>query len=189
MNIALTGSIGSGKSAAAKLFKEAGIEVLDTDKIAHQILEESDDVRKKVSELLGKESYNGKTPNRQYIAKKVFSDKTLLENLEKILHPAVIKKTMTNDKNNLRIVEVPLLYEKKLEGYFDLCIVVYCSESLRFKRLCNQRGMKEEDIFARDSLQMPQKDKVKLANIVLFNEGDINFLREQVALILSRLIK
>lgn len=86
------------------------------------------------------------------------------------------------------MVEVPLLFEKKLEKKFDFCITVFCSEPLRKFRLSN-RGMSDEQIARRDAFQMPPEQKSKLADIVLFNESDTAFLKRQAELVLSRLNK
>ena len=65
--------------------------------------------------------------------------------------------------------------------------MVYCSDFLRFRRLRIDRGMSDAEIFARDALQMPQKTKAELADVVLFNEGGLDFLNRQISLFISRL--
>ncbi len=188
MKIALTGAMGCGKSAALDAFRLAGAKVLDADKLAHTALETNPTVIEKIKQLFGDNIYeaNGK-PNRVNIAKQVFSDSQKLEKLEKIIHPTI--KKIWEDKNlsedNI-VVEVPLLFEKKLEKDFDICVSVLCSEALRLKRLL-QRGMNPEEISKRDAFQLSAQEKAKLADIVLFNEGNLDFLNRQAAFILSRL--
>ena len=170
MLIALTGSIGSGKSAAAKIFQACGFDVVNADNIARSLLENDDG-----------------SPNRKIIAQKIFSNKKLLERVESTMHPAIMKTALEGVNSGVRVVEVPLLFEKKLEGNFDLCIMVYCSDFLRFRRLRIDRGMSDAEIFARDALQMPQKTKAELADVVLFNESGLDFLNRQISLFISRL--
>ena len=81
---------------------------------------------------------------------------------------------------------MPLLFEKGLEKNFDICITVFCSETARRERLL-KRGMSEHDIDARDAYQLPLSQKVRLATVALFNEGDFDFLYKQAALTLNNL--
>ncbi len=187
--IALTGSMGNGKSAATSVFAELGVKTLDADKLSHFVLNEDSVVKNEVKKLLGNVYSPDGSADRKAIAKQVFADKNKLELLEKIIHPAIEKIWLEEaKKHSLLIVEVPLLYEKRLEHKFDLCISVYCSDELRCKRLV-QRGMSIEEISARDAFQMPSKQKASLADIVLFNESSINFLKMQAVKVLSRLIQ
>ena len=189
MCISLTGSMGNGKSAAATAFADLGIKVLDADKLAHFVLNEDNYVKEQVFNLLGNVYLSDGRADRKSIAKEVFTDEKKLLALEKIIHPAIEKIWQDEaKKHKLLIVEVPLLYEKRLESKFDLCISVYCSDELRRKRLV-QRGMTPEEISTRDAFQMSSLKKAQLADIVLFNESSIDFLRSQAARVLSRLIK
>lgn len=185
--VALTGGMGCGKSAAAAAFESFGIRTADADRLAHEALF-SDGVRASVSALLGREVYaEDGTPRRDIIAKKVFADSVLLEKLEQIVHPQVEKMWRESaQKEDILVVEVPLLFEKKLESGFDLCVSVLCSERLRRRRL-EQRGMSAEQIAARDAFQMPPMRKAILADVVLFNETSLDFLKMQVGRVVSRL--
>lgn len=184
--VALTGGMGCGKSAAAAAFESFGIRTADADKLAHAALL-SDEVRASVSALLGGEAYDGGAPRRDVIAKKVFADSALLEKFEQIVHPQVEKMWRElAQKEDILVVEVPLLFEKKLESAFDLCVSVLCSERLRRRRL-EQRGMSAEQIAARDAFQMPPMRKAILADVVLFNETSLDFLKMQVGRVVSRL--
>ncbi len=184
--VALTGGMGCGKSAAAAAFESFGIRTADADKLAHAALL-SDEVRASVSALLGGEVYDGGAPRRDVIAKKVFADSALLEKFEQIVHPQVEKMWRElAQKEDILVVEVPLLFEKKLESAFDLCVSVLCSERLRCRRL-EQRGMSAEQIAARDAFQMPPMRKAILADVVLFNETSLDFLKMQVGRVVSRL--
>lgn len=189
--IGLTGAMGCGKSAAAAAFRELGALALEADAIAHQVLDEDPEVRSAVKSLFGESSYhpNGKA-NREAIARTAFaagSDEKL-KRLEDILHPAIRHawKKIPESNAKVLIVEVPLLFEKKLENDFDLCVSVLCSEGLRMSRLA-QRGMTPAQIAARDALQIPSLKKAELCDVVLFNEGDKSFLKKQAELVLSRL--
>ncbi len=188
MKIALTGAMGCGKSAALNAFKLAGVKTLDADKLAHFVLENDLDVISKVKELLGQDVYQNGIPNRKKIAEVVFSSQKKLESLERIIHPAIEKiwSVESEKENGIVVVEIPLLYEKKLEKNFDICVSVLCSETLRVKRLA-ERGLSPQEISKRDAFQLPPAEKAKLADIVLFNEGDLDFLNRQADSVISRL--
>ncbi len=200
VNIALTGGMGCGKSTAASIFGEMGVEVADLDAVCAKMLSTDAEIREKTVRLLGGEAFDrsGK-PDRAFIAKKVFSDTGLLREYESIIHPAALKNAgldvfCGNDAgvpgksgaNGVRVYEIPLLYEKKLDKYFEICVSVLCSEPLRMSRL-RARGMSVDEISARDALQLPAGEKAEMADVVLFNEGSLPFLREQAALFLSRI--
>ncbi len=186
--IALTGGMGSGKSTAAQVFQELDVRVVDADKLAHIALDTDESVKSAVREIFGDVYQNGKA-DRKTIAKMAFANSAKLEKLEQILHPVVEKMWQSEAKTNeIVVVEVPLLFEKRLENKFDLCLSVYCSEQLRQWRL-KVRGMSPTEITARDSFQMPPQKKAELADIVLFNESSFEFLKEQAAKVLSRLKK
>ena len=185
--IALTGAMGCGKSAAAAAFASLGVKVLDADKLAHIALEEDAAVRKTLLKIVGNSAFKNGKPDRRAIAAAVFSDTAKLAELENAVHPAVGRMWRAQSVPDApTVVEVPLLFEKKLEGNFDLCIDVLCSERVRRARLLG-RGMSLEEILERDALQMPPLKKAELADIVLFNETSTDFLKKQAALVLSRL--
>ncbi len=180
--------MGCGKSTALNAFKLAGAKTLDADKLAHFVLENDSEVISKVKELLGNDVYKDGKPDRPEIAKIVFSSAQKLEALEKIIHPAIEKiwNSESEKENGIVVVEIPLLFEKKLEKNFDICVSIFCSENLRAKRLA-ERGLTPQEISKRDAFQLPPAEKAKLADIVLFNEGDLNFLNKQADSVISRL--
>ena len=187
--IALTGGMGCGKSAAAAAFASLGARVVDADKLAHKVLDESPAVREKVGAVFEGAYLPDGAADRAAIARQAFANPEKLAQLEAAIHPEVEKMWRKEaEGSGLIIVEVPLLYEKKLENKFDVCISVFCSDELRRKRLA-QRGMSPAEISARDAFQMPPEDKARRADIVLFNETSIDFLKLQVAKVISRLKK
>jgi dephospho-CoA kinase len=83
-------------------------------------------------------------------------------------------------------VEIPLLFEKNLEAEFDLIVCVSSSEMVRLRRLA-ERGLGETESRARMASQLPLEEKVKRSDVVLFNDGDLGFLDEQVGALVERL--
>ena len=188
MVIGLTGGIGCGKSAAAACFAEMGFVVVDADQLARQVLESQVCVSR-LKERWGAACLDAEgRPNRKWIAAKVFADEGERAFLESITHPAVarLRREATADASADYIVEIPLLFEKDLAAGFDSIVVVACSDEVRRARL-RGRGLSEEDISARIASQLSLVEKVKRADVVLWNDGEPAFLREQVRIWVDRL--
>ncbi|MBO7521237.1 MAG: dephospho-CoA kinase [Opitutales bacterium] len=185
--IALTGSIGSGKSAAGRIFASLGARVLDSDKLSKKVLFEDSDAQAQIRGLLGDSCFDGGAPVPGKIADAVFADKEKLSALERIIHPRVEKLWRKQSEGaEVCVVEIPLLFEKNLEKGFDICLAVFCSEGVRVQRLL-QRGLSVREIGRRTAAQLPQSEKVARAQTAFFNEGSADFLKEQIELFLARL--
>jgi dephospho-CoA kinase len=182
MVIGLTGGIGCGKSTAAACFAESGFKVVDADQLARQVLESPACV-----ELL-RERWGGAcldsqgVPDRRWISAKVFADPVELAFLESVTHPEVarLRLAATADSSVDTVVEIPLLFEKNLAAGLTAIVVVACSEDVRRARL-RVRGLSDAEISARIASQLSLAEKVKRADVVLWNDGEPGFLKEQVA--------
>jgi dephospho-CoA kinase len=187
MVIGLTGGIGCGKSAAAACFAEFGFNVVDADQLARQVL----NAPACVSQLRARWGdaclRPDGLPDRRWIAAKVFSDAAELAFLEGLTHPEVarLRQLAVADKSRHHVVEIPLLFEKNLVDGFTLIACVACSEDTRRGRLL-KKGLSAEEISRRIDSQMPLAEKVKRADVVLWNDGELSFLREQVAALVGR---
>ena len=189
ITIGLTGSLGSGKSFAAALFKKHGVNVVSADDLAKRVLAEDADTRPELVRVLGDVCFmpNG-APDTKKIAEAVFSDSEKLRKIEEMLHPRALLlwQTQAEKFEGLSVLEIPLLFEKKLEKLFDICATVFCSGQIRLERLA-QRGMSPNEIAARDKFQMSVADKLKLADIAFFNEGSAEFLEAQILIFVDKL--
>jgi dephospho-CoA kinase len=181
MVIGLTGGIGSGKSAAAACFAKSGFRIVDADQLAHQVLESADIVPQLRARwgdaCLGLDG----RPDRRWIATKVFQDEAERVFLEGLIHPEVARLRLlaVADRSVHHVVEIPLLFEKNLTDGFDAIVCVGCSEETRRARLL-RRGLSAEDINRRINSQLPLSEKVKRSEFVLWNDGELDFLQEQV---------
>lgn len=186
MKLAISGAMGCGKSAACGIFAEKGFAVFSADKFCADLLVENVDVKNEVKSLLGNNAFdkNG-VADKAYIAEKVFVDAALLKAYEAIFHKR-FNAFIDSCNTGLSLFEVPLLFEKNLERNFDLCISIFCSESVRRKRL-GLRGMSETEISRRDAFQLSCAKKALLADIVLFNDGSEAFLAEQIDVVIKKL--
>ena len=137
MIIGITGGIGSGKSTIARELAKEGYAVYDCDQEAKRIIAEDESVQQAIIELLGHEAFvNGKY-NTAYVSKQVFADKSLLERLNAIVHPAVrkdIKHWENNYPHSVLFIESAILYEAGLDKICDKIIVVDAPEEVRIAR-------------------------------------------------------
>lgn len=184
LKIALTGSIASGKSFVLSLLKKR-FSCIDSDKIVH-FLYNKKEVQKKLLKHF-------KTFNRKKLAGIVFSNNRKKILLEKILWPLTIKeinkklRQLKLKKEKIVIIDVPLLFEAKLEKKFDLIIVVFCEKKQQIQRLV-KKGFSLNEAKKRIESQISLTKKIKKADFVIDNSGSINKTKKQVRL-LGRLLK
>ncbi len=187
--IALSGAMGCGKSAAADIFKSLGANVVSADELAKNILYSDLTVRSKIIEILGTQCFqkNGE-PILKEIAKVLFFNAAKLAEYEAIIHPKVLEKVkeLCAASEGIFVLEIPLLFEKKLEKHFKICATVHCSEQVRLKRL-EKRNLSSAEITARDAFQFTSIKKSELADVVFFNDGSLSFLKEQILIFVEKL--
>jgi dephospho-CoA kinase len=183
MKLGLTGGIGCGKSTVSALFKEAGWQTIDTDSLVRELLEEDSNVQAHIREHWGDEVFTQDALiDRKAVAALVFSDKLELEWLENLLHPIVQerwKSSLEGAPELHWLVEIPLLFEKRLETYFDLTVCVHSLSNIVEARIAN-RGYSQSEILQRREQQMPLDEKVERADHVISNSGSFDFLKLQI---------
>ena len=183
MLLGLTGSIGCGKSTALKYFQEYGAQVVDVDSLVKKLLSGDKEVQEAIDRHFGnKAKDNTNRIDRGKLARIIFNDPKEREWLENLLHPRVQsmwQSLVKADPDSFWVIEIPLLFEKKLEKLFDFSVCIASSTPLQVKRL-RERGLDEGDINARIANQISTADKIERADFVLTNNGNIDFLQEQV---------
>lgn len=194
IKIGLTGGLGTGKTTVLKLFAQAGMAVLDADHLAHHALEPGQEAYKKSIMSFGKEILRpDRTIDRSKLAAVVFRNPKLLAKLNGIVHPPVkrqIKYFLREcGKWNVDMcaVSVPLLYETRMEKWFDKVVAVKVSRDKVVQRVEASRGMSRADILARIKAQMPVAEKCRRADFVLNNNGSLKHLRSQVKGLLKKI--
>jgi dephospho-CoA kinase len=188
MVIGLTGGIGCGKTAAAACFARRGFHVVDADALAREVLSSPPCLDAMVRRW-GPGCLTGEgSPDRAWIAAKVFADPGERAFLESITHPEVARRRAlaVADRSRPHVVEIPLLFEKNLAAEFDAVVCVSSSAQVRLRRL-ELRGLTAAEAKARMDAQAPLDEKVKKSDHVLFNDGDMDFLDAQVAALVQRL--
>lgn len=180
--IGLTGTVCSGKSAVLGLFRESGAFCVSTDALAKEVLTS----RACYNRILGKFSarvfLKDGSIDRNKLAQAVFSDKAKRKRLEKILHPEILKQTLSlieKSHEKLAVVEVPLLFETGLDNCFDVTMCVDAPVKLRARRAAG-RGWSAAELKARSSAQFPAGEKAKRADMALDNGGSLKELGYKV---------
>lgn len=193
----LTSGIACGKTTVLGMFKDAGIAVYDVDSAVKEMWATDDDLNTRaIREFqLGPETLlaNGKVDTKK-LGKIVFQDKAKRQLLESWIHPRVRAKMNAfieaNRQARFILVEVPLLFESKMEGLFDLIITIRTTLEQQLQRLMNRNGLSQEDAQARINAQVPLSEKVQktqdLGGVILDNSGTLDNTRQQVTQLLQR---
>jgi len=190
MTIGLTGGIGCGKSTAARFFAEAGFRRIDTDEVIKKDVLTQPEVVATIAQHLGPQTVtkDGQI-NRPEVAKIVFADDKALRWLEELTHPrlrAILRARLAEAPSADHVVEVPLLFEKHLENWFDFTVCVATTSHLQLARL-EERGLPRSLAEQRISKQLPLAQKLELADYVLLNDGSPEFLRDQINRLVAEL--
>lgn len=190
MILGLTGGLGCGKSTAAQLFAQCGFRHLDSDALIRDDIYARSDVQEAVRERFGDGAIlpNGGV-NRSHIASIVFVDEVALRWLENLTHPLLLarwRERLAEAPRERWVIEVPLLFEKQLENWFDFVVCVTCAPEQQLTRL-EQRGLTRALAAKRISKQLPLARKIELSDFVLLNDGSTEFLRKQVDLLIEKL--
>ena len=180
--IGITGGIGSGKSTVSKFIEELGFPVYDSDFWAKELVNVDENLKSRIIELLGEESYdeNGKY-NRKFVAENVFENQELLLKLNQIIHPAVkihFENWVNAQNAEFVFKETALLFELKLNESCYQSILVTADENIRIKRVMDRDGRTYREVKEIIDKQMPEVDKVKLADFVIQNNTDLETLKE-----------
>ncbi len=190
LRVGLTGSIGMGKSTTAQMFREAGVPVLDSDQIVH-------DLYRGAAVAPIEAAFPGVTVDgvvdRGRLAAQVLSDPQALKRLEAIVHPLVwaARDEFLNaqEKKGASIVvyDVPLLFETGAEKSVDAIVVVSAPEDVQKARVLARPGMTEEKFAAILAKQVPDAEKRARADFIVHTEKGIDAARREVQAILDEL--
>jgi len=175
LKIGITGGIGSGKSTICRIFEVLGVPVFDADSVAKSIMHTNRTVVTEIKKLFGEEAYDefGHL-NRGYIASLVFHNAKQLNALNAIVHPATIQAFdawALEQKTPYVLKEAALLYESNAYKKVDYSVLVVSPEVLRIARVMKRDNYSADQVKARILKQMPDKEKKKLADHVIVNDG------------------
>ncbi|MBE0649591.1 MAG: dephospho-CoA kinase [Bacteroidales bacterium] len=190
--VGLTGNIGSGKTLVCQIFETLGIPVFYADRVARNLYSEPE-VRGQVIETFGAGVYSSEGQLiPQNLARIVFNDKTALQEINRIIHPGVMRKYLQwleeNADYDYILHEAAILFESNLQHEFDYIIMVTAPEKVRLQRVMERDALPESSVMARMKNQWPEKEKVQKSDFVIINDG-IKFLIPQVLEIHNQLIE
>lgn len=184
--IGLTGGIGSGKSTVADIFRTLGIPVYESDTMAKLLMNNNEDLKEKIKQLLGPQAYSNDEINRSWIAEKVFADKHLLQQLNAIVHPAVKHDAITwaNDPSNGKapyvIKESAILFEENLTEELEAIILVVAPAETRIQRVMERDHITRQQIEERMQHQWTDEKKIPLSDFVIFNDGERSLIDQVI---------
>ncbi|MCU0316758.1 MAG: dephospho-CoA kinase [Fimbriimonadaceae bacterium] len=186
--IGITGGIGSGKSAVLEILARHGFFCLSADRLTHELLAPGGLAVDQICSLFGSEVLNQEGGiDRRLLGTLVFRNQDRKKALEEVLHPLVLSQSETAfttalaNGEDLLAYESPLIFEARLDqrGFRQIALVI-CSLETRIDRVMARSGLPREAILLRIQNQMPDEEKVKKADIVINNDGNLEDLEHEV---------
>jgi len=187
--LGLTGSIGMGKSATAKMFAAEGVPVHDADAVVHALYD--GEATPAIEAAFPGTTANGKV-DRDKLGKHVFGDAAAIARLEAIVHPLVAKardkflSEAARSGAKVAVLDIPLLYETKGDARCDAVVVVSAPADVQRQRAFERPGMTEQKLETILAKQMPDAEKRRRADFIVDTSQGLDHARDQVRDILVR---
>ena len=187
MIIGITGGIGSGKSTIAKQLRAMGYAVYDTDSEAKRLIVEDAHVRQQIEQLFGNEVYKDGVYQTALVAQRVFADRSLLAQLNAIVHPAVradierrvsghaSRESRVENQKNLFFIECAILYQAGFDSLCDKVVAVTAPEDVRLQRVIARDHSSSDKVLARMRAQQAE-EILQRADIIINNDGKTSIL-------------
>ena len=189
MKVGLSGGIGCGKSTVLGFFREAGWRTVDSDAVVRELLATDAEVQAQLRSRWGEAVFADGAVDRGAVAKRVFGHEGDLEWLEELLHPLVRKSWLASIDQTPGanwLVEIPLLFEKRLETHFDLTVCISSTPDVVADRMV-ARAYTEAQIEQRRKQQMPLEEKIERADYLISNAGSLEFLKQQTTRLIEQI--
>jgi dephospho-CoA kinase len=179
--IVITGGIASGKSTACSLLKLYGFRVIDADKIAHEVLDNS---ASEIEKSFGQEFVSNGKVDRKALGGLIFANKEQRLKLESIVSPKIKEQILKEAKEQEKLgkpylIDIPLFFER--EGVYDIdkVIVVYTPQATQLERLVKREGLSEQEAMQRIEAQLPIDSKKEKATYIIDNSKDLAHLQSE----------
>ena len=172
--IGITGGIGAGKSTVSTICKHLGFKVYNSDQRAKEIVSEDSIIKKKLISFFGNNIYKNGVLDRKFLSDKIFNDKSSLEQINSIIHPAVKKDfnswVINNSNEKILFKESALLLESGAYNELDKIILIVSDKNLRVSRVLNRdQNRSKKEIESTIDKQIDEVDAIKYADIVIDN--------------------
>lgn len=192
MIIGLTGSIASGKSTVSAMLAEKEYPIVDADLVARQVVEAGTETLSEIVATFGEQALREDgTMNRERVGEIIFNDPVSRKKLNDIIHPA-IRREMLRQRDALLaeghpvvIMDIPLLFESKLQHFVDKVLVVSVTDENQLRRLMERNQFPETEARARIASQLPMSVKEQGADAVIYNNGSLVETKGQLERILE----
>ena len=192
MIVGLTGGIGSGKSAAAKIFVELGIDVIDADELSKNVLIENQKAKKIFVEKFGQKYINSNDEiDRELLREDIFKDEKKRKDLEGIIHPIVreeISEFVGSSKSIYKIIMVPLILETNSVDAYEKIVVVDCDFDKQIERASRRDDVSKENVENIIKNQASREERLSIADQVIMNNASLDDLRLEVIKVHQKLL-
>lgn len=199
LKVGLTGGIASGKSVVSEMFAALGVHVIQADAIAHRLMQPGEPVYQHVVDRFGPGILNPDgTVSRPKLAEAAFGAPARVEELNRIVHPAVVaeqdrwmEEIGRHDSHAVAMVEAALILEAGAANRFDCLVVVICRPEQRVERWARRIHVDEatalREVTRRMAAQWPDAEKVRAADYVIDNSGSLDETQRQVQEVFAQL--
>jgi dephospho-CoA kinase len=196
LRVGLTGGIGSGKSTASNFFELFGSFVINADEEAKKILSSNETVQHELISEFGTDiiDVSGEI-NKAKLARVAFQDQEQQQRLNSVIHPYIYNSiddhfndVLKDGKFDIFIVDGALIFESGYDVHMDYIVVVTALLKNRMERALARQTLSREEILKRIELQWPEEEKVNLADFVIHNDGSEEDLKNNVKILIEKLI-
>ena len=187
LKLAITGTIGSGKSVVSRMFGILGVPVYDCDSRAKQLMVSDKVIVKSLKRMFGEECYGEDgSLNRNYLASCIFIDKDNVKRVNALVHPVVkrdFERWALEQKSGVVAVETAILYESGMIDAIDKVLVVWADKETAIKRTMGRSGMSRSQVESRLNNQMCADELLLLSDYSIYNDGDEPVLPQVISLL------
>ena len=196
LKVGITGGIGSGKSIVSNFFSNWGAYIFDADKQAKNILLKNETAQSEIISEFGSDVINANNKiDKKKLSRVAFQDEENQLKLNTIIHPYVFQeidkqfeKILNTGKHDIFVIDAALIYESGADTHMDYVILICSKIGLRTERVLERGKIDRDQFLQRVNLQWPDKDKIQLADFVIYNNDTKEKLEQQTKTVFNNLI-
>ena len=186
IKVGITGGIGSGKSIACEVFSRIGVPVYNADNRAKWLMNNNITLKQQLIARWGNQVYKNNQLDRSFLAGIIFEDKDAIEFVNSLVHPAVrndFQEWCSLHPDEAYVIqEAALLFESNAYNDMDVMVTVFSTEKVRIDRVCKRDQVTREQVIQRMNNQLPDEEKVKRSDFVVYNNEDQSLLEQTLKL-------